>query len=75
MKELEQKLGIKELSDWYKVGVVDVQNSGGATLLSYYNHSLSSLLITLYPEVQWDITKYSIILFYLFNDTNTYFSL
>ena len=61
LKELEQKLGIKEPSDWYKVGVVDVQNSGGATLLQQYKSSVRMMVSSLYPEVQWDITKYSII--------------
>ena len=57
LKELEQKLGIKEPTDWYKVGVVDVQNSGGTSLLEQYRDSLSSLLSSLYPEVQWEFMR------------------
>ena len=57
LKELEQKLGIKEPSDWYRVKTRDVINSGGSSLLEQYNSSLSSMLIALYPEVQWDLNK------------------
>ena len=62
LKELEQKLGIKEPTDWYKIRVVDVGNAGGHSLINQYKNSVRVMVSSLYPEVQWDITKYSIIL-------------
>ena len=67
LKEIEQKLGINEPTDWYRFTVRNARSSGGTTLLEQYNNSLSSMLSALYPSVQWDLTRYvSIQLFSLF---------
>ena len=58
LKEIEQKLGIKEPTDWYKFEKKDVSKYGGGGLLLEYNNSAKKMLIELYPNVKWDLTKY-----------------
>lgn len=51
---LGTQLGYKQLADWYKVSVEDINKYGGKLLLSeQYNGSPSKVLQKVYPEHQW----------------------
>ena len=57
LKELEQKLEIKNLDDWYSIKYEDVENNGGRMLLQQYEDSLTKMLLSFYPEFEWDPTR------------------
>lgn len=50
---LGARLGVREVTDWDGVTVVDVVKEGGAGLLKRYGGSLSSALAAVYPERDW----------------------
>jgi hypothetical protein len=56
---LANKLGIKELDDWYKVGFTDIRDNGGASILSYYGNSVHRLVSAIMPHKQWLPWKFS----------------
>jgi hypothetical protein len=58
-KQLERRLRINQPIDWYNISHQDLFKGDQRTrgILGQYNNSLGSLLSTLYPDVQWDITK------------------
>jgi hypothetical protein len=58
LKDIEQKLNIKEPSDWYKHTKKDMIRHGGNPLLYYYDNSPSKVLQNMYPDYNWDLTKY-----------------
>src|SRR5690349_16646044 len=58
LRELEGKLKISQPEDWYRIKNSNVIEQGGKALLYQYNGSLSRMLSTLYPAVQWEVTKY-----------------
>ena len=55
LKELEEKLGIKELEDWYKVKIQDLPDN---RLLKSCNYSLLELLKTFFPDYDWKPWKF-----------------
>jgi hypothetical protein len=58
LKEIEQKLQIKQPTDWYNYDAKDVRDNGGRILMHrIYNNSLITMLKSLYPEVDWEISK------------------
>jgi hypothetical protein len=61
LKTIENKLNIKQPSDWYKHTYSDVANQGGLSVLAkYYNSSIFKMLKTLYPDYHWDVHRYHI---------------
>lgn len=51
---LQKELGYRNMNDWYKLSVGELNKNGGGTLLShYYGGSLSKALQTVYPEHNW----------------------
>jgi hypothetical protein len=52
------KFGVKELDDWYNVSAEDVY-SHLSFISNYYNSSLFSALNKLYPQHNWDPTRFS----------------
>lgn len=58
--EIGSKLGIPptEFSKWYQVSYTDFRKKGGSSILPYYNSSLSTVLTSLFPEHDWDLTKF-----------------
>lgn len=53
-------MNIKHFSDWYQVSLEEVFEIGGTTLLTnYYGGSLSKALISLFPENNWEVWKFS----------------
>jgi hypothetical protein len=57
LKELEQKLKIKEPSDWYQVSSKNIVDNGGISLLKQFGESISKMLASLYPDVTWDVRR------------------
>lgn len=53
MESLAVDLGFKKMEDWYRASLRDVKNSGGTSLLTRYNNSLSKLLRDVFPEHEW----------------------
>jgi hypothetical protein len=58
LKSIEAKLNITQPEDWYNIKTKDIIQYGGASLLQQYRYSTSHMLSSLYPEIQWDISKY-----------------
>lgn len=73
----EKVLKFKYLEDWYKVdNAVFKKNGGapllsffaltdalGATLLNYYDNSFSKLLLSAYPDHEWQVGIYTMCIF------------
>ncbi len=60
MDQLAKKMNIKDLSEWYSVTWREMVLHGAATLLLKYNGSPRKLLQSVYPEYQWDSSKFHI---------------
>jgi hypothetical protein len=58
LKRLETKLGISTPTDWYKITYKQVIDIGGTMLLQQHERSLLKTLFTLYPDVQWEATRF-----------------
>lgn len=58
--DLGSKLGIKEgdFSAWYGISGDQVAKDGGRALLEHYNNSISELLMSVFPEYNWDISQF-----------------
>ena len=59
MDEMGDKLGLKDLDGWYAITVANVIPLGAKSILNLYNSSLSKLLMSIYPNHHWDISKFS----------------
>ena len=58
LKEIEQQLNITEPTQWYEITNQDVLKTGLArNLLRHFGNSIPTMLIALYPEVQWKPTR------------------
>jgi len=56
---LFNKLGYTSMKDWYKITRYIICKNYGSGLLSLkYNYSSSKMLTTIYPEYNWDISKF-----------------
>jgi hypothetical protein len=53
MTWLQQKLKFQNMSDWYNIKTDDFIQNGGKTLLKKYNDSPLRVLMSVYPEYQW----------------------
>ena len=56
---IEKHLGITSMEDWYSITKTKLELSGGRGLLRNYKSSISTMLKSLYPIYNWDITKYA----------------
>ena len=54
LEKIGRKLGIKELNDWLIVKKSQILINGGKKLLLNYSNDLKKLLITIYPNHQWN---------------------
>ena len=57
LKQLEAKLDIKEPTDWYNLKYDIVIKVDENNLIKQFDSSLSKMLISLRPEIQWETTK------------------
>ena len=46
------------MTDWYGVTRTEVEHMGGRGLFMYYN-SLEAALRSIYPDVEWDSSKFA----------------
>ena len=53
MDWIGKQLGFQKMDDWYNVTLKDLQQNGGARLLSHYGDSPSKALLSVYPEHSW----------------------
>ena len=59
MNRLSNTLGYTTIEDWYKITVDDFRiNFGGAFIMNKYNGSPYQLLSSIYPNFEWDRTKF-----------------
>ena len=55
---LGKKLGYTEPEHWYCITQKIINNNNGCGLSNYYNGSPSDFIISVYPEYEWDKTKF-----------------
>lgn len=55
---LAERLGIDRLDGWYEVSVRDVSREGGRKILRRFGDSLSDMLVTVYPDHEWEPWKF-----------------
>jgi hypothetical protein len=58
LEKLGERLGVKELDDWYHVKLSDVTDRL-SFMRNYYKSSLYRALKTLYPQHNWDAARFS----------------
>ena len=57
---LYSRLGHSSMDDWYKLSQDDVYKNGGEGLISgYYNGSPSSALLSIYPQHNWEVERFT----------------
>lgn len=56
--DLGKELGYEKQEDWYKIQKVNIEMSGGRGILSIYHGSPSSALKKIYPEYEWEFSKF-----------------
>ena len=57
MNFVKQKLNIQKMEDWYSVKTLDIKELGGSRLLHIYP-SIEDLFTTIFPNYEWDFTKF-----------------
>lgn len=58
MNSLQKILGYRKIEDWYKVTKNDFEKNHGSGLISKYNSSPYQLLSSVYPNFQWERSKF-----------------
>lgn len=59
LDDVAVKLNINKVDDWYRVKRSDLlKYKGGASLLTSYNGSIRRALVNVYPNYDWDFSKY-----------------
>lgn len=58
---LYNKLGYKNMDDWYNITVEDIHNNGGHSFLGFYCGSPSSALQRVYPEHNWQLWRFKVV--------------
>jgi len=53
MESVKSELGVKEMTDWYKVTVRELRAVGGRGILARYGDSILNILKTIYPYYEW----------------------
>ena len=55
---LGKKLGYTTMEHWYKISSKDITDNKGRGLLRYYNDSPSQFVIKMFPDYNWDKSKF-----------------
>lgn len=55
MDYISKELNIIDQRDWKRVSLDDIKSRGGASLVQLYGGSLSRILDTVYPNIEWKI--------------------
>ena len=55
---LGEKLGYIKPEHWYKITLNEIKKYNGGGLMYYYNDSILKFLKTMFPEYNWDISKF-----------------
>src|SRR5690349_7451007 len=58
MEALGEKLGFKEMKDWYKLTVEIIRKHGGSGLLSKYRNSPPLLVQSVFPDHTWETHQF-----------------
>ena len=59
MEWLGKELGYTCMEDWYEITRIDfINNYGSGMFNSYYNYSLRKLFKSIFPEYQWESSKF-----------------
>lgn len=53
------KLRCKIYEDWYKISTEDIIKHGGVGLLKIYSGSLTKLLASIFPSVDWKLWQFN----------------
>eukprot|EP01118_Nematostelium_gracile_P001311 TRINITY_DN1134_c0_g1_i1.p1 TRINITY_DN1134_c0_g1~~TRINITY_DN1134_c0_g1_i1.p1 ORF type:complete len:375 (+),score=67.80 TRINITY_DN1134_c0_g1_i1:56-1180(+) len=56
---LGRELKITKMEDWYHVGVVQIREKGGSSLLQMYHNSPFKMISSLFPDHQWNPVLFS----------------
>eukprot|EP01118_Nematostelium_gracile_P011993 TRINITY_DN4327_c0_g2_i1.p1 TRINITY_DN4327_c0_g2~~TRINITY_DN4327_c0_g2_i1.p1 ORF type:complete len:419 (+),score=55.72 TRINITY_DN4327_c0_g2_i1:175-1431(+) len=59
MSYLGDQLKITRMQDWYRVSTVQIRKHGGGALLHRFQHSPSEMIMSIFPEHDWDINKFT----------------
>jgi len=55
---LGKKLGYTTMEDWYKISAKNMSKNHGSGLLNQYNSSPAKIVMTLFPDHKWVISKF-----------------
>eukprot|EP01114_Cavostelium_apophysatum_P016562 TRINITY_DN4740_c0_g1_i1.p1 TRINITY_DN4740_c0_g1~~TRINITY_DN4740_c0_g1_i1.p1 ORF type:complete len:576 (-),score=130.33 TRINITY_DN4740_c0_g1_i1:21-1748(-) len=58
LENLHQKMGLESLDGWYEVTADEIEQHGGRYLLSLYQRSPSSLIMSAFPEHSWKFWRF-----------------
>jgi hypothetical protein len=58
MLSLGNKLGFRDIIDWYRVTSKDILLNGGSGLLEQYNNSVYNALLEIFSEFSWKPWKF-----------------
>ncbi len=59
MDNIAKKLNITDQTKWYNLSTTVIRQHGGSALLTKHKHSICKILKTVYPEYQWDSSKFA----------------
>ena len=59
MDQLGNRLGFKEMDDWYGITAKQIHENGGVTLLNKYGRSPSKLVMAVYDNHQWQQSRFN----------------
>ena len=59
LDELGEKIGAKELDDWYSISSKIISKEGGSGLLSKYGGSPAAMFSSLFTEHPWDLKAFN----------------
>lgn len=58
LESMKSSLNINQPEDWYNVSQRNIMDFGGASLLDYFGGSPSRLIMTVYPNFEWNELRF-----------------